>query len=665
MKRIPKTKEDFSWINWTLEDIEKKADEILARKRELYDTIKNIPVKDRTFENTIYGIEAAGDAMASINLIDILLNVSPNEDIRKTAEKTVKKMQEELVDIEYDPELYRAVKEFTETVEAGELEGEDKKLFTDMLRDYRRMGFDLPQEKQDSLKIIIKRLQKLQTEFILNINNYKDHILVTQEELSGLSENYIKSLEKDEETGKYKVSLAASEFLPFVDNATDASKRKELTDKSLHKGGQVNIDILKEVLPLRQAQAELLGYSNFVDYAAEPRMAKSEKIIKNFLDDLIKKVDLLKEKDMITLREAKCFMTGDSKAELEYFDVRYYIRQLEKKLFNFDQEKVRDYFPLETVKKGIFEIYGKLFSINFEEIIGYPTWHPDVRLYAVKNQSDQSIAGYIFMDLHTRDGKYNHPSMWPLVNGHKNGFKSEDYITPLAVIISNFPKSTPDLPSLLSHAEVGTFFHEFGHIMHGILTSASYSSQSGTSVAWDFVEVPSQMLEHWVWNKDILNILSGHYKNPDDKLPPDTLDNMLRAKNHMVGYINMRQLMLGLYNHILHAGSISESITKIYNNLNLEYFGIKLPEDNIFAAGFGHLIGYAGAYYSYMWSKVFECDLFTRFKIEGLLNPKTGADYRSWILEKGSSMEPIDLIQGFLGREPNSKAFLEEIGVNT
>ena len=663
MKRIPKTKEDFVWVNWTPTEIEKVADEILARKRQLYDAIKKIPTMDRTFENTVYGIEATGDAMAPINFIEILLNVSPIEDVRKSAEKAIKKIQEELVDIEYDPGLYQAVKEFAETLEAKQLTGEDKKLFDDMLRDYRRMGFDLPLEKQVALKSIIKKLQKFQTEYTLNINNYKDHILVTREELDGLSENYVKSLEMDEVTGKYRVSLRAPEFLPFVENATNASKRKELTDKNLHKGGQANIDILKEVLPLRQAQAELLGYKNYVDYAAEPRMAKSGKIIKDFLDDLINKVGLAKDRDLVAILEAKRTMTGDPKAELEYFDVWYYIRQLEKQLFNFDKEKLRDYFPLETVKNGIFEIYGKLFSINFEEVIGYPTWHPDARLYVVKNQNDQSVAGYVFMDLHPRNGKYSHQSMWPLVNGHRDGYKSEDYITPLATIIGNFPKPTSDLPSLLNHNEVEIFFHEFGHIMHGILTSASYVSQSGTSVAWDFVEVPSQMLEHWVWDKDMLNILSGHYKNPNEKLSSEILDNMLSAKDHMAGYVNMNQLVLGLYNHILHAGSINENITGIYNDLRLKYFGIKLPEDNIFAAGFGHLIGYAGAYYSYMWSKVYECDLFTRFKIEGLLNPKTGADYRSWILEKGSSLEPIDLIRGFLGREPNNKAFLEEIGI--
>jgi len=663
MKRIPKTKEDFAWINWAPIEIEKVADEILAQKRQLYNLIKKIPANERTFENTIYGIEETGDIVAPINLIEILMNVSPNEDIRKTAEKIIKKIQEELVDIEYDPELYRAVKEFAETNEAKKLTGEDKKLFDDMLRDYRRMGFDLPEEKRETLKSIIKKLQKLQTEYVLNINNYKDHILVTLEELAGLSENYIKGLEKDESTGKYKVSLKAPEFVPFIENAINAPKRKELADKDLHKGGQANMNLLKEILPLRQSQAELLGYKNFVDYAAEPRMAKSGKIIKDFLDDLINKVNPAKERDLVSLRELKRVTTGNSQAELEYFDTRYYIRQLEKQLFNFDKEKLRDYFPLETVKKGIFEIYGKLFSINFEEVDGYPTWHPDARLYVVKNQSDQSVAGYIFMDLHPRDGKYGHPSMWTLVNGRRDGYQNENYITPLATIIGNFPKPTPDLPSLLSHNEVETFFHEFGHIMHGILTSASYSSQSGTSVVWDFVEVPSQMLEHWIWDKEMLNILSGHYKNPNEKLPPEILDSMLKAKDHMIGYTSMRQLIFGLYNHVLHAGPVSENISKIYNDLNFKYFGIKLPEDNIFASGFGHLIGYAGAYYSYMWSKVYECDLFTRFKVEGLLNPKTGADYRSWILEKGSSMEPIDLIRGFLGREPNNKAFLEELGI--
>ena len=663
MKRIPKTKEDFAWINWTAEEIEKIPADTLARKRALYERVKSISPNERTFENTIYGIESASDAIPEFNLVEILMQVSPKEDVRKVAELSYKKMQEEFVDIEFDAGLYRAIKEFALTPEAAALTGEDKKLFEDTMRDYRRMGFELPQEQQDNLKETLKKLQKLQTEFVLNINNYQDHILVTREELDGLPENYINGLSKDEASGKYIVSLKAPEFGPFMENATNSAKRKELNDKLLHKGGQANMDLLKDILKLRQMYAEILGYSNFVDYAVENRMAKNGKTIEAFMDDLMIKLQPAKDADLKALHEVKRSMTGNPEAKIEYFDTVYYMQQLEKQLFNFDKEKVREYFPLDVVLNGLFEIYGTLFSVEFEELKDWPVWHPDVKLYVTKNKSDGSVVGYFFMDLYPRDGKYNHPSMWPIINGRRERYNAGDYIVPTSTIIGILPKPTPKLLTLLSHDEVATLFHEFGHIMHGTLTSASFASQSGTSVVWDFVEVPSQMLEHWVWDKDMLNILSGHYKDKTQKLPPEILDSMLRAKNHMVGYIKVRQLVLGLYNHILHAGPVKEDIARMYNDMVVKYFGIPLPDDAIFAAGFGHLIGYAGAYYSYLWSEVFECDLFTRFKSEGLLNPKTGGDYRSWILEKGSSMEPMELIRGFLGREPNNKAFLEELGI--
>lgn len=662
MKRIPKTKEDFAWVNWTAVDIEKLPEELLARKRERYISIKSISATERTFENTVYGLESAGNLIQEFNLIEILMQASPIEDVRKAAEKAIKKIQEDLVDLEYDPDVYRALKEFAVTIEAKTLAGEDKKLFEDTIRTYRRMGFELPKDKQEELKSILKKLQKLQTEFMLNINNYKDNILATTEELQGLPENYIKNLGKDEVSGKYIVSIKTHEMVQFMENASDANKRKELSDKTLHKGGDKNISILKEILSLRKHYTEMLGYATYVDYAVELRMAKSEKTVKTFLDDLFSKIESLKNDDLKVLLNTKRSMTGDQNAILEYFDVAYYINQSEKNMFYFDKEKVREYFPLETVLAGLFQVFETIFSIYLEETSEYPVWHPDVRLYAVKDKS-QEIIGYFFTDLHPRDNKYSHPSMWPLINGHRDGYKSPNYVTPVATLMGNFSKSTPETPSLLSHDEVATLFHEFGHILHGLLTTASYASQSGTAVAWDFVEVPSQMLEHWVWDKEILNILSGHYKNSNEKLPSEIVDNMLKAKNHMVGYTTTRQLVLATYNHILHAGSVPENITKVYNDLNFKHVGVRLPEDNIFAAGFGHLIGYAGAYYSYLWSNVYECDLFTRFKKDGLLNPVLGKEYRDKVLAVGSSRDEMETVKDFLGREPNNESFLEEIGL--
>ena len=520
------------------------------------------------------------------------------------------------------------------------------------------MGFELPPKKRKELKKNIKRLNKLSNDFSNNINEYKDSITVTKDELSGLPENYVKGLKKDRK-GRYVVTLDYPDFFPFIKNAESAPRRKELMDKSLQKGGKKNMKLLSEILELRRQNAKLLGYDTHADFKTEVKTAKTAKKALIFVRELMKKVHKGTELDISQLTDLKKRFLGVSNTKLEYYDILYYINQLQKEKFNVDSEKVREYFPLETVKKGTFEIYSKLLSVRFQKLNGFHLWHKDVELYAVKDDSGQIIS-YFMLDLYPRANKYGHACVSPLVYGKKRQFKDE-YTAPLACMLANFPKPTKRHPSLLSHGEVETFFHEFGHVMHGVLTTAKYMSQSGYSVAWDFVEAPSQMLESWVWDKKMLNILSEHYKTKKN-LPKGVLDNMLKAKDHMVYYITMRQLVLAMFDLILHTKNIKNS-SKLYNDLVKEYVGVTFPKENIFPAGFGHLMGYDAGYYGYMWSKVFASDMFTKFQKNGLLDKKTGDRYKKWILEKGSSMDEMELLKKFLGRKPNNKAFLKEIGL--
>ncbi|MBI5077837.1 MAG: Zn-dependent oligopeptidase [Candidatus Yonathbacteria bacterium] len=565
-----------------------------------------------------------------------------------------------MIRIERDPKIWQALKDYKNggwKKEKADIAPEDKKLFRDIFLIYKRMGFDLAPKKQKRVKEIMERLSKLSNEFRHNINNYEDHITIAETETAGLPERYTAGLKCDKK-GNFIVTLAYPDYVPFMELAQNETKRKELNNKYMQKGGKKNMVVLGEMLLLRAEHARLLGYKTHADYKTELRMAKSGKTALGFEMSLLKKVERGGKHDLDELRDLKRTVTQNPGAELYSHDIAYYGHELQKERFKFDSEEVRAYFPLERVLDGTFKIYSTLFGVKFEKLKNFPLWHPDAALYVVKNQKGKIIS-YFALDLYPREGKYGHAAAFGIIGGRQTSPTS--YVAPFAAMVTNFTKPSEKNLSLLSHREVETFFHEFGHIMHCILTTARYGSQSGYHTAWDFVEAPSQMLEHWAWDKKSLVILSAHHET-GKPIPPAFLKNLIASENHLLRYATLRQLVLGIFDLTLHSGGHSLEPAKLYRDLMKKHTGINVPKDAIFPAGFGHLDGYDAGYYGYLWSKVYAADMFTRFAKEGILNKNTGADYKKWILEKGGSMEEIDLVKGFLGRTPNNKAFLKEIG---
>ncbi len=664
MKRKQYTKKDFLWTKWSAADIKKQVPEIIAIKKARLMAIKKIHAEDRTFENTIYAIDASSnDIQETVHKIDLLQNVSPALKIRNTAKTTIETIENKMITIERDPKIWEAIKQYEAGAwkkEKANLGVDDKKLLRDIFLTYKRMGFDLAPTKQKKVQELEQRLSKLSNEFRHNINSYKDHILVTDSELVGLPERYCDGLKRDKK-GNFLVTLAYPDFHPFMEMAENESKRKELNGKYLRKGGEKNMNVLREMLAVRAEHATILGYKNHADYKTELRMAKSGKTAFDFNLGLLNRVAKSGMKDLMELRDLKREITGNKKAEIEVYDTAYYGQLLQKKRFNFDSEEVRQYFPLSRVLDGTFKIYSTLFDVKFEKLKNFPLWHPDAELYTVKNSSGDTVS-YFALDLYPRDGKYGHAAAFNIIDGHTKTFHGSEYVVPFVTMVTNFPKPSAKHPSLLSHGEVETFLHEFGHVMHGVLTKADHPSQGGFGVAWDFVEAPSQMLEHWAWDKKSLALLSEHHQT-GKPLPPSLLKNLLASRDHMLRYATLRQLIMGHFDLSLHMKNKPPEPNTLYKSLVKKYTGLVLPKDSIFPAGFGHLDGYDAGYYGYMWSNVFAADMFTRFEKEGILNKKTGADYKKWILEKGGSMEELDLLKGFLGRTPSNKAFLKEIGV--
>jgi len=649
-KRLIVTPKDFSWTKWKPADIKRMADSCILRKKKRYAVIKKIPKGKHTFENTVLALEYSSyDIADDLAKLEVLMNVSTDKKVRDAAKRELDRLSHVMLDIEYDEKIYDALKDYASKNER--LTGPRKKLFVEMMREYRRSGFELPKAKREKLKKMLKETSLLSNTFSHNINQYRDYILVSEEELTGLSERFISGLSRDEKTGKYKISLDYPEIGPFMAKATNTAKRKELSEKNLKTGGTQNMKLLGRIVELRKKRAELLGYKTHADYKTETRTVKTKERALSFVNGLLRKTHKGLLKDMNELRAAKG-------SPVEIYDLAFYSDQILQKKFKLDSEKVREYFPAEKVLRGTFAIYEKLFGVKFERVKGFPLWHKDVEVLAVKEKG--STIAHIVLDLYPREGKYTHACAIQLRGGRKIPNKN-NYVAPVGVMLANFAKPTHTHPSLLSHGEVETFFHEFGHIMHVVLTRAEFGSQSGYNTAWDFVEAPSQMLEHWTWNAAMLKKMSGHYKT-GAALPKSILNSLLAAKYHMEIYGTVRQLVLALFDLILHT-TYDKHPARLYARLVKKYIGISLPAGQLFPAGFAHLMGYDAGYYGYLWSKVFATDMFTRFEKEGLLNVKTGRAYRDIVLANGSSEDEVKLVERFLGRKVNDRAFLRELGI--
>ncbi|MEX0917478.1 MAG: M3 family metallopeptidase [Candidatus Paceibacterota bacterium] len=644
------TKKDFVWTSYSAKEVEKLANDLVSVKAERYDAIKAIPKEERTFENTIEAVEYSSQGLPEKgSRIHLLSQVHPKRGTREAARKAEVKISSALIDLEYDVELYRAYREYAERGEV--LQGEEKKLFEDMGKGFRQMGFGLPRRDRALLMKKLKRMYELSNIFENRINDWEDSILVTKEELEGLPDSYISNLKK-EKNGKYKVTLQYPDLFPFLSGAKSTKKRKELMDKDLQKGGEKNIKILKELLELRKEQAKILGYKSYPDLRVELRTAKNEKNIRSFLSDILKNTRSATEKEMKELERVKG-------APLRYYDLSYYFKQLRKEKFQLDSDLLKEYFPLQSVKGEMLSLFSSLFDVSFAKRKEFPMWHESVELYEVKSKKGETLS-YFGLDLYPRKGKYGHAMVAPVQTGQLER-SGRRYHPALAFMVANFPRPNKKNPSLMSHSEIETLFHEFGHLMHHVLSDAKYPTQSGTSVAWDFVETPSQLFENWAWDETTIRRMSSHYKT-GKKLPERMLRSLIKSRSYGAAYTARRTAVLALTDIELHTKKIANP-NAFYRSLQKKYTGVALPANHNRLAGFAHIAGgYDSGYYSYLWAEVFAYDLFTRFEKKGKRNKKVGKELRRKVLERGSSAPELSLVADFLGRKPNNKAFLKGIG---
>lgn len=621
-------------------------------------TLIAIPQAERTFENTIMGYERAFDNYGNaLGMSGFLSYVSTDKKFRDAANDLQMQISQYMVDVATRRDVYKAIREYTDT--NPRLDPVQAKLVKEMLIGFKNSGMDLNDADLEKFKALNKEKAEYIIKFDKNIQEYKDPLAVTQEQLQGLGEDYIQKLSKTDD-GKYLVTLDYPDYVPFMQNADDEQARKELEFKFNRRGGQENVELLEKTLTLRREIARLLGYKNHADLRLEDRMAKNPKTVMAFLKDLQKKLKSLgkkEDKEMIAYKNSK---TGKNSRTLYSWESGYWSNKFRKENLELDSEKIKEYFPSQVVIDGMLDLFGGVFGITFEPV-DIPVWHPDVKAFKIKDKASGELVAYFYMDLYPREGKYKHAACFGLVEGEEK--QNGTYQIPFVAIVANLNKPSGDMPSLLKHSEVETLFHEFGHVLHNALTKAKYSAFSGTSVSWDFVEAPSQMLERWAWDPQVLKKISKHYKT-GEALPDDLIKRMIAAKNFGAGGMYLRQDFFAQYDMTLHTADTTPDTTKLYFELTKKIRGLPLTKGTIPQASFGHIMGgYDAGYYGYLWSEVIAEDFFGEFKKNGIFNPETGLKFRREILEKGGTLDEEKMVENFLGRPADNKPFLKSIGL--
>ena len=628
------------------------------------DEIINLDKSDRTFNNTILAQDDLWNLIGRVEYPIYLMNeVHPDAKIREQAEQSIIEFAEWQNDMSLNEDLYEAVMEYSETEEVEALDRIQKRLLDDILKGFIRQGFNLTQEKRDSVKAIKNRIQKIGLEFDKNISAYTDTFIAVEKDMKGLPEWY-----KDQyrtKDGIYKLDISYPTRRPFMMFSESEEARKKYSQVFLNRAADKNLAVIRKMVIERTNLANVLGYRSYPEYLLEERMPKNPETVWEFERSLNRAIKAKTALEIEELLAIKTKLTGVEAEKINYWELSYYENILQETKYNLDTEMVSEYFELNNVRKGLFDITQNVFGLSYRQIENPSVWHPDVELFEVYDNETNELLGYFYLDLYPRENKYSHAAHFGIAKGKRT---DAGYQKPIATLVCNFPKPTEKQPSLLQHGAGGnveTFFNEFGHLIHGMVTTADYFAYSGTSVDRDFVEAPSQIFENWVWFKESLKLFAKHYKT-EEVIPDELLDRMLAAKNMSSGGDMAFQVLLGMQDLTLYDQwdpNGDESVLEVARRLHDEIISWRETPNTARIAAFGHLNGYASSYYGYAWSEVFSADMFSVFMEEGILNPEAGKKFRDEVLAKGGTEDPMDLVKNFIGREPNNEALLKSLGL--
>ena len=642
---------------------------ITLAKAEIYAIIKN--PETPTFENTIVAMDYAGEILDRASSIFFNLNsAETNDEMQKIAQEVSPLLSEFGNDITLNPELFARVKAVYDSKECLKLSPEQSTLLDKKYKSFSRNGANLAEDKKNKLREIDKELSKLSLQFGENIlaetNAFEMH-LTDDKDLSGLPEGTIeaaRSLAKAQDKEGWIFTLDHPSYVPFMTYADNRELRKKLAIAFGARGFQNNEfdnqEIVLKIAKLRFERAQLLGYTTHAHFVLEERMAQSPEKVLSFSNDLLSKAKpaALKEFEQLSAFAKEL----DGIEQLEKWDGGYYSEKLKQQLFNLDDEKLKPYFQLEKVLKGAFTIADKLYGLTFTEVFDIDKYHPEVMTYEVTDENKDLVAVF-YADFFPRKGKRNGAWMTSFKSQYvKNGVNERPHVSN----VCNFTKPTETKPSLLTFNEVTTLFHEFGHGLHGMLANTIYPSLSGTSVYWDFVELPSQVMENWCYEPEALALFATHYET-GEVIPQEYVNKIKESASFQEGLATMRQISFGLLDMGWH-GQDPSNISNIKAFETEQFANTQLyPEvaENAMSTAFSHIFqgGYSSGYYSYKWAEVLDADAFEYFKEKGIFNKEVATKFKENVLSKGGTEPPMELYKRFRGQEPKPDALLKRAGL--
>jgi thimet oligopeptidase len=635
-------------------EITQLCDHSIEQAQKSFDAIGKLPDSTRDMDKTLLAFEQAGaDFSDETSALTFMKQVSTNEKLVKEAADCEEKASQFIVATGTRKDLYQVIKK------QAPRNADEKRLLSETIKQFEINGLKLSNEKLAQVKELRSKLSTLENQFATNLNGDTSTVSFSSSEMDGATPSFLGRLKKDAQ-GHFIVTTKEPDYVEFMRNVKSGDARKKMAIAYNRRAADKNIAILEQAIEIRKKIAKTMGFATWADYRLQDNMAQNSKTVWKFLNGLRGK---LKKKNQSDLAKLLAFKkeTDPKATRVEAWDVAYLEYQLKKRDYTLDNEEIRKYFPADLVVQSMFDIYSEMLGVKFREIPHAKVWAEGVKQYEVRDAKTGDAIAYFYTDFFPRPLKYGHAAAFGLIGGRMKG---GSYQKPVAAIVANLTPPGNGIPSLLTHEDVETLFHEFGHIMHNTLTHAPYESLSGTSVAHDFVEAPSQMLENWVWDKAMLKRVSGNYLDHSKKLPDAIVNKMLEARNFNQGYFYTRQLVFGILDMTYHTAPGHVDPSAVYDRLMREVQGLEPIPGGKFPASFGHLMGgYDAGYYGYLWSEVYAQDMFNRFKKTSLVSSDIGLQYRRMILEKGNMEPAMNLLREFLGREPNSDAFFERLGL--
>lgn len=572
--------------------------------------------------------------------------------------------------------LWAKLQAYADSEDARSLDGARRRHLEKTLADFRRHGAGLDPEGKERLEALSRELAQMTSRFSQNVldSTSSFELLVSDRaRLAGLPDSAIDAAREAAEAKGlegYRFTLHAPSYIPAMTYLEDGALREELWrafDTRSSSGPFDNRELVLRILELRKKKAALLGFDDFADLVLEDRMAGNGAAARDFVRDLRERTEPFFAQENLALQAFREELEGENAGKIQPWELAYYAEKQRQARFDFDEEELRPYFSLDRVMDGLFEVVHRLYGIRVEERRGVPVWHPSVRSYSIFEADGTLLCGF-YSDLHPRDEKRG--GAW--MNGLITGLQRADSHTPhLGLICANFTPPQGGRPALLTHREVETLFHEFGHLLHHALSRVEVRSLGGTNVAWDFVELPSQIMENWCWEREALDLFARHWET-GEAIPEDLFEKMVRARTYRAANAMMRQLGFAEVDLSLHTQfepAKDGDVLAYAREILQRHTPVKLPKESAMIASFSHLfssgVGYAAGYYSYKWAEVLDADAFSRFREEGLFDPDVGRAFREEILSKGDSAEAALLFKSFRGREPSLDALLERSGLLT